>query len=366
MRKSSKILLLGLLMSMVLIAVCLYLNLEKFTDESTSQFIEVASEGETLTPVEKVIVPIKETIEKEEVAVQKIAELEADIPVKEENKSLEAIELSTLLYTIEDQNITIDGKLPILEDDDKLKEMMIQECGNFSCDRKVLFSPKQIDPEWRSLAIETIKLFHEDGLRSATFLVENKKIMVNGRFKNSDSKIKLDTLLKGYESSYDINNSTSIEVLSTREEVESLTKPKDEKPTEVDINSTVDQPTKVEKIQESVSGILKKKHVNFKRSRSRITKKGKETLNEIIEILKSTPDIQIEVQGYTDAAGRARINRWISQKRANSVKNYLGSHGVNPKNITAKGFGETKFLIEKEPYNKLNRRVEIIIKKEKK
>ncbi len=366
MRKSSKILLLGLLMAMALIGVCLYVNLEKFTDESTSQFIEVASEEEAVDPVEKIIVPIKETIGEEEVAVQKIVELDEDIPLKEENKSLEAIELSTLLYKIEDQNITIDGRLPILEDDDKLKEMMMQECVDFSCDRRVLFSPKQLDPEWRSLAIETIKLFHEDGLPSATFLVENKKIMVNGHFKHSSSKEKLDTLLKDYESTYDINNSTSIEVLSKKEKPESLIKAEDEEPTEVDSNGSVDQLTKVEKIQESISAILKRKHINFQRSRSRITKKGKETLNEIIEILKSTPDIQIEVQGYTDAAGRARINKWVSQKRANSVKKYLGSHGLNPKNITAKGFGETKFLIEKEPYNKLNRRVEIVIKKEKK
>ncbi len=362
MRKSSKILLLGLLISMALIAVCLYLNLEKFTDESTSQFIEVASEGETLNNVEKVMIPIKETVEVEDATIQKIAKVEESVFLKEENKSREAIELSTLLYRIEDKNITIDGKLPILEDHDKLKEMMMQECSNFSCDRRVLFSPKQIDPEWRSLAIETIKLFHEDGLNSATFWVEDKKIIVNGFFKSSDSKIKLDALLKAYESTYDINNSMTIELVDKSEEVKILENITDENQTQIDNNQT----TEVEKIQQSISTILKSKNVNFQRSRSRITKKGKETLNEIIEILKSTPDVKIEVQGYTDAAGKARINRWISQKRANSVKRYLGKHGLNPENITAKGFGETKFLFENEPYNKLNRRVEIVIKKEKK
>jgi OOP family OmpA-OmpF porin len=69
------------------------------------------------------------------------------------------------------------------------------------------------------------------------------------------------------------------------------------------------------------------------------------------------------VKGYTDASGDEKINLWISQERAKSVKRYLGKHGIPLKNITAKGFGESELLYGDKPYSELNRRVEIEIRR---
>ena len=124
-----------------------------------------------------------------------------------------------------------------------------------------------------------------------------------------------------------------------------------------------DNRDKIEIAQEDIIELLKSKKINFIRNRSRITKQSISTLNEIILILKRVPDAKIEVRGYTDASGKKSTNKWISEERAKSVKNYLGSAGINPMNIEAKGFGEEELLYEDKPYSRLNRRVEIEIKR---
>lgn len=48
----------------------------------------------------------------------------------------------------------------------------------------------------------------------------------------------------------------------------------------------------------------------------------------------------IEVSGYTDRIGRDQGNLVLSQRRAESVANYIVSKGVNPENITAVGYGK--------------------------
>ena len=50
--------------------------------------------------------------------------------------------------------------------------------------------------------------------------------------------------------------------------------------------------------------------------------------------------MKVEIQGYTDSTGSAEYNLHLSQKRAESVRSYLISKGVNPVGLTAKGFGK--------------------------
>ncbi len=65
-------------------------------------------------------------------------------------------------------------------------------------------------------------------------------------------------------------------------------------------------------------------------------------LDEVAGVLKSYPDIeQIEVQGHTDAQGSDASNLSLSQRRADSVRQYLIDKGVEPGRLVAKGYGET-------------------------
>jgi len=185
-----------------------------------------------------------------------------------------------------------------------------------------------------------------------------------GEFADKSSKEKLDAIVKPYLTVYSIKNSTTIKEkekdvknVALNGETPKITIPK------VDVKKVDSENNSMKIVEEKIADILKEKRVNFYKSRAKITKKGRKTLDEIIVILKKQKDIQIEVQGHTDASGRAKINQWISSERAKSVKHYLVNRGLNPKNITAKGFGETKLLLKNRPYNAINRRVEIKIKR---
>lgn len=57
------------------------------------------------------------------------------------------------------------------------------------------------------------------------------------------------------------------------------------------------------------------------------------------QILVQNPDLKVEIQGYTDDVGSDTYNLNLSLKRANAVKDYLVSHGVAEKRLTAVGFG---------------------------
>lgn len=114
--------------------------------------------------------------------------------------------------------------------------------------------------------------------------------------------------------------------------------------------------------QEQINKIVNH-NISFYKNRAKITNKGQRTLKKVIKVLKELPDAKILVKGYTDASGKESINKWISEERAKSVKKYLGKHGIPLENIEAKGFGESELLYGNKPYSKLNRRVEIEIKR---
>jgi OOP family OmpA-OmpF porin len=64
-------------------------------------------------------------------------------------------------------------------------------------------------------------------------------------------------------------------------------------------------------------------------------------LNQAVDTLQRYPQVQIEIDGYTDSKGTDVYNQALSERRANIVDQYLTSHGVDPSRITAvKGFGE--------------------------
>lgn len=68
-----------------------------------------------------------------------------------------------------------------------------------------------------------------------------------------------------------------------------------------------------------------------------IDQKGKEALAKLAEVLSTTPDIDILVEGHTDTDGTADFNWDLSVARATAVVKVLTAHGVDPKQLTAAG-----------------------------
>ena len=83
-------------------------------------------------------------------------------------------------------------------------------------------------------------------------------------------------------------------------------------------------------------------NVFFDLDKATIRKESYLELNRFAESLKSRPDMKIELQGHTDAQGDDAHNLDLSQRRAKAVYEYLVEQGVDPKQMTHKGYGETK------------------------
>ena len=65
-------------------------------------------------------------------------------------------------------------------------------------------------------------------------------------------------------------------------------------------------------------------------------------LDKLIDILNDNPNVTIELGSHTDYIGNDATNMELSQKRAQSVVNYLIEKGIETDRLTAKGYGESK------------------------
>lgn len=58
-------------------------------------------------------------------------------------------------------------------------------------------------------------------------------------------------------------------------------------------------------------------------------------------ILKEYPDADFTIEGHTDSDGSDAYNQVLSEKRANAVRDYFVTNGINPNRLTTKAFGES-------------------------
>lgn len=64
------------------------------------------------------------------------------------------------------------------------------------------------------------------------------------------------------------------------------------------------------------------------------------SLAKVAGILLAYPGLKVQVEGYTDSVGSDAFNQTLSDKRSETVKNFLVSQGVSPSNISSQGFGK--------------------------
>ena len=65
-------------------------------------------------------------------------------------------------------------------------------------------------------------------------------------------------------------------------------------------------------------------------------------LDKLVDLLNENPNVTIELGAHTDSRGSDQYNEGLSQRRAESVVNYLIEHGIAADRLTPKGYGESK------------------------
>jgi outer membrane protein OmpA-like peptidoglycan-associated protein len=90
---------------------------------------------------------------------------------------------------------------------------------------------------------------------------------------------------------------------------------------------------------------------------------AREALAKFSGIVLAHPGLHLAVEGYTDSVGSDAFNQTLSEQRANTVRAYLITQGLDPNSITATGFGKSNPVASNDTPagRQQNRRVEIII-----
>ena len=88
-------------------------------------------------------------------------------------------------------------------------------------------------------------------------------------------------------------------------------------------------------------------------------------LDQLVKLLQDSPKAEIRIEGYTDSVGDFDENVKLSLDRANAVKKYLVSKGIDSAKIEAKGLGPTRPVSKgtTDAERQKNRRVEFVILK---
>ncbi|WP_299223316.1 OmpA family protein [uncultured Psychroserpens sp.] len=103
----------------------------------------------------------------------------------------------------------------------------------------------------------------------------------------------------------------------------------------------------------------------FDSGKSTFKKETQPVLEAMTAIFKDYPRANFSLEGHTDSQGAKTSNQLLSERRANAVRDYLISNGIDADRLTATGFGEDYPIDTNKTSTgrKNNRRVEVKLKK---
>lgn len=116
--------------------------------------------------------------------------------------------------------------------------------------------------------------------------------------------------------------------------------------------------------QRLFSEILAKGYIRFESAQAVIDPDSHALLDQLAAVAMRCPATPVEIGGHTDSDGDEQANMTLSQRRAQTVVDYLVAAGLSADRLTAVGYGETRPIasndtVEGKTYN---RRIEFTVK----
>lgn len=93
---------------------------------------------------------------------------------------------------------------------------------------------------------------------------------------------------------------------------------------------------------------------------AKIDPRYEDRLGEMVRVLDQNPSIKVRLDGWTDTMGAEAYNKALSLRRADAVRQYLTTQGIDATRVSAEGFGESSaYPNDTEEGRAKNRRTEI-------
>jgi OmpA-OmpF porin, OOP family len=105
-------------------------------------------------------------------------------------------------------------------------------------------------------------------------------------------------------------------------------------------------------------------NVEFDFDKANIKSKYHEEIKKFADVMKQHPDLNVVIEGHTDNIGTAKYNQPLSQRRANSVRDYMiNTFGIKASRIKAAGYGLSRPIASNKTKagRQKNRRVEAVV-----
>lgn len=122
---------------------------------------------------------------------------------------------------------------------------------------------------------------------------------------------------------------------------------------------TINKTIELRKLTVGVTSVLRNIYFDF--GKASFKTESYNELNKLESMMKQNPNLKVEIAGHTDSVGKDDFNKRLSQLRANAVKNFLTSKGIDSRRVKAVGYGEERPLASNDDElegRQLNRRVE--------
>ncbi len=115
----------------------------------------------------------------------------------------------------------------------------------------------------------------------------------------------------------------------------------------------------------TVSESIVLNNIRFEQGKAELLSESDVDLNRLWVFMRDNPLMEIELQGHTDNLGDFDLNLELSRQRVAAVKAFLVTKGIAGQRISGRGFGSTRPIANnnREETRRLNRRVELVIKK---
>lgn len=131
-------------------------------------------------------------------------------------------------------------------------------------------------------------------------------------------------------------------------------------------SQTIRQDIRMDPVEEQEVVVLRNIYFDF--DKSDIRPDAAYELSKIHSFLLSDPEVRIELSAHTDSRGTAAYNMALSQRRAESVIEFLVERGIDPNRLVAKGYGFSRLANHCAPgvectdeEHEFNRRVEFFV-----